>query len=469
MINLLIFGILSLDTILNVPELKNAHYGIYVCKLDNDSAIYETNSQKLFVPASNMKIITTAAALYFLEPQFQFKTYLLLRGQIKEKILHGDIIIVGRGDPTFSLENLEQFVRKIKSLQIKQITGTIIVVDDFFTDERLPVGWAWHYLDARYAPEISALSFNKNVVSVRIRPTRIGEDVNASIFPATEYVQLVNRMKTTMENDSIIIFRKPEANIIYLDGTINIKTARDIDVAVKDPALFTGNYFKERLIAEGIKFSQRVIRMKESELFFQDNTPIIIDSTLSLPLSEIIKETNTESENLYAEVILKTLGAQLYKQGTFNAGLKAIKEFLYIIGVDTNNVSLWDGSGLSKHNLVSPLTLVSVLRFMYNNSKLKFYFYNSLPGPGNGTLKARFNGFTDSLRAKTGAIQASSCLSGYLRVKNTNYAFSMLFNNFTCSSKKILNIQEKIISAITEEIHNNNNIKSEYIKEVIQQ
>lgn len=470
MISLLFFGVLSLDTILGVPELKNAHYGIYFYNLDNDSAIYEINSEKLFVPASNMKLITTATALYLLGPHFQFKTYLFLQGEIKERVLHGDIIIAGRGDPTFALENLEQFVKKIKTLQIKQITGRIIVVDDYFIDERLPVGWAWHYLDARYAPEISALSLNKNVVSVRIRPTSAGEYVSVSIYPPTEYVQLVNRMKTTMGDDSIIIFRKPEANIIYLDGTINIKSVRDIDIAVKDPALFTGNYLKERLIAEGIKIYQKVIRLKENEILSKDNVLIVVDSTVSIPLSEIIKETNTESENLYAEILLKTLGAQLYSEGSFSAGLKAIKEFLYIIGVDTNNVSLWDGSGLSKHNLVSPRTLVSVLKFMYNNSKLNFYFYNSLPRPGNGTLKARFNGFSNTLRAKTGAIQATSCLSGYLKISDTNYAFSMLFNNFTCSLKTILNIQEKIISAITEDIRkdNNDNVKSEYLQEVIQ-
>jgi len=470
MISLFLFGLLSLDTILNVPELNNAHYGIYILRLDNDSVVYEMNRQKLFAPASNMKIITTAAALYFLGPNFQFKTYLFLWGQIKGKKLHGDIIIAGEGDPIFSLKNLEQFVKKIKSLQIEEITGSIFILDDYFTDERLPVGWSWHYLDARYAPEISALSFNKNVVTVKIRASQIGEYANVAIYPATDYVKLVNQMKTGTGNDSIIIFRKPEANIIYLDGTISPKSARDIDVAVKDPGLFTGEYLKERLIAEGIKIPHRVERIKNHDILLSQNTPVIIDSTLSPPLFEIIKETNTESENLYAEILLKTLGAQRYREGSFNAGLTTLKDFLNTCGVDTVNVSLWDGSGLSKHNLVSPLTLVSVLKFIYH-SRLYLDFYISLPEPGKGTLKFRFNGFSDTLRAKTGAIQASSCLSGYLKINDTDYAFSMLFNNFTCPSKKILSIQEKIISAIIEELRTNNirNSKLKYPAEVIQQ
>ncbi len=451
MIVFLFFTTLSLDTILNVPELTNAHYGIYFSKLGDENTKYEINGQKVFVPASNMKIITTAASLYYLGTDFRFKTRLFLRGAIKEKKLYGDIILQGEGDPCLTLNNLEQFVSRIRNFGISEVTGRILVVDDYFTEERLPAGWSWHYLDAKYAPEICALSLNKNVVSVRIRPTNAGEYANVSIYPQTNYVQLINSMKTTADNDSIIIFRKPEANVIFVDGAINIKSARDIDVAVKDPGLFTGEYFKERLIAQGIKLPGSVSRIRNYEMYLNGSTISAIDSILSPTLVEIIRETNTESENLYAEILLKTLGAQQYRQGSFNAGLNALKEFLNICGVDTGNISLWDGSGLSKNNLISPFALVSVLKFMYYS---KFYenFYSSLPEPGKGTLKYRFNGFFDTLRAKTGAIQASSCLSGYLKINGTDYVFSMLFNNFTCPSKKILSVQEKIIRAFIEEI-----------------
>ncbi|MEO0128643.1 MAG: D-alanyl-D-alanine carboxypeptidase/D-alanyl-D-alanine-endopeptidase [candidate division WOR-3 bacterium] len=453
MLNLLILSILSIDTIINVPELKNAHYGIIILDLNKDSIIYNYNGEKLLVPASNMKIITTAASLYFLGKEFRYKTCLYLRGTIKDKKLYGDIILQGRGDPYFSLENLERFVDKIKSLGIIEINGGIIIIDDYFTDERLPAGWSWHYLDAKYAPEISALSFNKNVVSVRLRPTNVGELANVYIYPATGYIKLINRMTTTANSENIIIYRKPEENTIVVDGFINIKNARDINVAVKDPAMFVGEYFKERLIASNIKISNPVSRIKTYELFLNQTQPLLIDSILSPALSEIIKETNTESENLYAEILLKTLGAFRYKEGSFNSGLNAVKEFLNVCGVDTQNISIWDGSGLSKNNLVSPAALIAVLKFMYN-SNLFEDFYNSLPEPGKGTLKARFNGFSDTLRAKTGAIQATSCLSGYLKIINgQDYAFSMLFNNFTCPTRKITQIQEKIIRSFVEEVH----------------
>ncbi len=470
MVSLIIFSILSFDTILNVPELKNAHYGICFLDLKNDSIIYDYNSEKLFVPASNMKIITTAASLYFLGKEFRYKTNFYLRGTIKDRKLYGDIILQGGGDPYFSLENLKRFVDKIISMGINEITGGIFIIDDYFTDERLPAGWSWHYLDAKYAPEISALSFNKNVISVRMRPTNAGELANVYIYPSTGYVKMINRMTTTANSENIIIYRKPEENTIIVDGMINIKNPRDIDVAVKDPAMFAGEYLKEMLIARNIKVSNPVKRIRTYELFIEPKPPILIDSILSPGLLEIIKETNTESDNLYAEILLKTLGAFRYKEGSFNAGLNTVKEFLNICGIDTQNISLWDGSGLSKHNLVSPAVLIAVLKFMYN-SNLYYDFYNSLPQPGKGTLKARFNGFSDTLRAKTGALQASSCLSGYIKIHGQDYAFSMLFNNFTCPTKKIMQIQERIIRAFCEEMYRPNLDNKELLKpaEVIQQ
>ncbi|MEO0161285.1 MAG: D-alanyl-D-alanine carboxypeptidase/D-alanyl-D-alanine-endopeptidase [candidate division WOR-3 bacterium] len=468
MILTLIFGFLSFDTLLNIPELQNAHYGLCFYDLTADSMIYEYNGARVFVPASNMKLITTAAALYFLGDDFRYKTFLYLRGRINEKRLYGDIVLQGGGDPNFSIENMEKFVRKIQELGINEITGAILVIDDYFTNERLPIGWAWHYLDAKYAPEISALSFNKNVVSVRIRPQSIGETALVYIHPPTKYVKLINNIVSTANSENLIIYRKPEENLIVVEGMI--KNARDIDVAVKDPALFAGEYLKERLSAQGVKINKPVARIRSYEIFIGKESPILADSILSSPLIEIIKETNTESENLYAEILLKTLGAQLYKEGSFNAGLTVVKNFLTKCGVDTGWVSIWDGSGLSKHNLLSPRALIAVLKFMYQ-SNLFYDFYNSLPEPGKGTLKARFNGFSDTLKAKTGAIQAASCLSGYLKVNGTDYAFSLLFNNFTCPTKKITQIQEKIIRTFAEAQRKKNleNIRTVNPAEVIQQ
>ncbi|NIX59294.1 MAG: D-alanyl-D-alanine carboxypeptidase/D-alanyl-D-alanine-endopeptidase, partial [candidate division Zixibacteria bacterium] len=160
-----------------------------VIDLEIDSVVYANNYRKLLVPASNAKIVTSAAALMFLGQDFRFRTYLGIDGQIRSGRLRGDIVVQGSGDPNFSLENIEHFVIALKERGIREIEGNIVLDDSYFTEERLPVGWAWHYLDARYAAEVSALSLNRNVVNVHIESTRPGQPANVTIEPFTRYVK----------------------------------------------------------------------------------------------------------------------------------------------------------------------------------------------------------------------------------------------------------------------------------------
>jgi D-alanyl-D-alanine carboxypeptidase/D-alanyl-D-alanine-endopeptidase (penicillin-binding protein 4) len=447
MLILLLVASLSIDSILSQPDLEHAHVGMIVLNLDEDSVIYANNYQKNMVPASNLKIVTSAAALTFLGPDFRFKTRLAIKGEVRKGKLHGDIIVIGGGDPGFSLENLEAFVMTIREHDISRIDGNIILIDGYFTQERLPIGWAWHYLDARYAAEISAISMNRNVVNVRIEATRLGAYADVSMEPLTGYVKLINTMITKPGDDSIIIFRPPDENTIYVDGGIGFNHTRNIDVAVKDPAMFVGQYLKERLSESNIEFSGRCIRGVDFSVYEGDSDYIVVDSILSASLSDIIREINTESVNLYAEAVLKTLGSHYLKEGSFRAGVSIVKEFLRRCGGDTSLVELYDGSGLSRYNLISPYNIMLVLRYMYH-SKLFDGFYELMAGPGEGTLENRFNSIGGVMRAKTGTLDAISCLSGYLKLNNQNYCFSMMFNNFVCPRKKIEKIQEDILKEL---------------------
>ncbi len=447
MLILLLVASLSIDSILSQPELEHVHVGMIVLNLDEDSVIYANNYQKNMVPASNLKIVTSAAALTFLGSDFRFKTRLAIKGEVHGGELHGDLIVIGGGDPSFSLENLEAFVMTIREHDISRIDGNIILIDGYFTQERLPIGWAWHYLDARYAAEISAISMNRNVVNVRIEATRLGAYADVSIEPLTAYVKLINTMITKPGDDSIIIFRPPDENTIYVDGGIGFNHTRNIEVAVKDPAMFVGQYLKERLSESNIEFSGRCIRGADFSIYERGSDYIIIDSILSVSLSDIIKEINMESVNLYAEAVLKTLGSHYLKEGSFRAGVSIVKEFLRRCGADTSLVELYDGSGLSRYNLISPYNIMLVLRYMYH-SKLFDGFYELMAGPGQGTLENRFNSISGVMRAKTGTLDAISCLSGYLKLNNQNYCFSMMFNNFVCPRKKIEKIQEDILKEL---------------------
>lgn len=446
MLILLLITSLSIDSILGQPELEHAHVGMIVLNLDRDSVIYAYNYQKNMVPASNLKIVTSAAALTFLGSDFQFKTRLAIRGQVRKGTLDGDLIVIGGGDPGFSLENLEAFVQTIRENGISRIKGNIILVDDYFTPERLPIGWAWHYLDARYAAEISALSMNRNVVNVRIEATKLGAYADVTLEPLTGYVNLVNTMITKPGEDSVIIFRPPDDNTIYVDGGIGFNHTRNIEVAVRDPAMFVGQYLKERLRASDIEFTGQCIRDRNIRVKKGSNF-LILDSILSVPLSEIIREINTESVNLFAEAVLKTLGAHYLREGSFRAGLSIVKEFLRRCGADTSLIELYDGSGLSRYNLISPYDIMLVLRYMYH-SKLFDEYYGLMASPGEGTLENRLNSVDNIMRAKTGTLDAVSCLSGYLRLNDENYCFSMMFNNFAFPRKKAEKIQEDILKEL---------------------
>lgn len=451
MIILFIISIASIDSIISQPELEFAQVGICVLDLERDSIIYARNCRTLFIPASNMKIVATGAALCYLGPDFRFKTSLAALGRIKKNKLDGDIILIGGGDPTFTTEDLEHFVATLDDKMIREIRGDIILDDSYFSDERLPIGWAWHYLDARYAPEISALSVNKNCITVRMKATQLGLPADVLMEPVTNYVKLVNNMITKVGEDSIIIFRKPEANIIYVDGGIGGGHTREIQVAVKDPSMFAGYLFRERLTDVHIKNKGKIIKKKIKYFSTADtsDTVVVIDSVVSPPLIDILKETNNESVNLYAEILLKTLGAYYYREGSFDRGTHVLKRFLHTCGVDTAMVSVWDGSGLSRHNLLSPYSLTLVLRYMHR-TEFSELFSTLLPSSGEGTLEHRFTGFDGVMRAKTGTLHAVSCISGYLKVGEADYCFSMMFNNFTCKTKKIEEIQEQIMRKLVQ-------------------
>ncbi len=455
-----LIGTMMIDSFFNDPLFNSIQCGICVYDLKNDTVIYARDARKLLVPASNLKIITTSAALQLLGSDHRFTTRLIRIGSHEDGVIDGDIMLIGSGDPTLGVDQINRLIENMKKAGVKRITGNILINDDYFTDlalsgnsftfERLPVGWSWHYLDARYGAEISALNFNENSVTVAIRH-EIGDSmVTVSIRPETDYVRLVNRMTVKEGEDSIIVYRLPESNTIYVGGGVKAGRRKDIPVAVKDPALLAGNYFLASMKKSGIEVNGIAARYSRG-IQSGEVKWVTIDSVLSPSLLDILRRTNVESVNLYAETLIKSLGARFYGEGTFNKGLIVIRAFLSQCGVDTANVSLWDGSGLSRHNLLAPVHMVQVLRYMYRTSNREVLMA-LLPLTGEGTLEYRFKNFEGSLRAKTGSIHAVSCLSGYLTVNGNDYCFSMMFNNFAGSRRRIEAIQEKIIIALNDHL-----------------
>lgn len=212
----------TINQILDDSILSNAHVGVCIFSLKNDRIVYEYNGQKLFVPASNQKILTTGAALYYLGANFKYTTRFKMRGRIDSSTLIGDIILEGSGDPTIrNWDFLERWVNILRDLGVHTIVGDVIVDDHVFSPERLPIGWAWHYLDARYGTEVSAFSFNENTVKVGVLPgDSIGGQALVTVNPSTNYVKVRSELKTVPESlpDRINIYREAETNLIHILG-----------------------------------------------------------------------------------------------------------------------------------------------------------------------------------------------------------------------------------------------------------
>jgi len=411
---------------------QNGKLGVVVKSLSTGETLFEHNPDKLFIPASNEKIITSVAALTLLKKDYKFKTEFSSGGGISNSILHGGLYIKGYGDPTLESAHLGYIVFQLKKLGVREIKGGIIVDDSYFGAKRHAKGWKEEWKDDFYSPPISALSFNYNVVEIKIRSSKLGNRPTVTIEPSGSGIKVTNKavtsrkkgvLRTTWQNDESIILR----GVIKPKATVNLK------IPVQNPTLLTGNVIKNALREGGIKVSGEVKRG------YVPRWAAIFYTHYSAPLSSIITEYNKNSVNIIGENLMKTLGAT-YRgvPGTWDKGASAISEFLSKIGVK-NGYKVVDGSGLSLLNRVSPETFTDVLSYAYKNRLISQDFITSLPVAGvDGTLKKRFRNseVEGRVMAKTGYLKNVRALSGYVYTKSGEVlVFSILSNGLGWKAK----------------------------------
>ncbi|MFQ5863570.1 MAG: D-alanyl-D-alanine carboxypeptidase/D-alanyl-D-alanine-endopeptidase [Candidatus Brocadiales bacterium] len=442
--------------ILSNPLLEGASTGIHIVSLPDEKVLFSLNGDGLFIVASNMKLLTTAAALQFLGAEYQFKTTVYRRGDIsREGILDGDIVIRGGGDPNISgrfyegrsTAVLERWAAALSDAGIREVGGDIIADDTWFDREYVHPDWPRNQLSSWYSAPVSGLSFNDNCIELRVLSRGNGR-VKIITEPNTRYVTVHNSCRVTKakKGAKVTVHKKPGANEIFIRGEIN---RRHIPVTyfvtVDNPPLFLASVFKEVLEREGIKVRGRVRliaeRDRKSSLALHELT-----STAST-MAQSVKVANTRSQNFYAEQILKTLGMEIKGEGSFAAGLEVLREFLLELGHTPDRYRVADGSGLSRNNRLSPRMMVDILAFMYRH-KDGDVFYSSLPVSGTtGTLRRRLREepYRGRVRAKTGHIYKASSLSGYVEtLSGQTLAFSILINDFNVSNSKIKHIQDSI-------------------------
>lgn len=454
----------EVEKLLQDSNFLTSHIGIVVKSLKNGERLFSVNEDKLFIPASNTKLFTTAAALELLGNKYRFNTGIYVNGEISYSTIYGDLVIKGGGDPTFSgrfyngdmFKVFNDWADSLIDMGITNIRGNIVGDDNFFDENSYGIGWSRDYESYWYAAPSGALSFNDNCVDITIFYNKNLDSVIVRHSPEIRGITVINEIIPVSPGEAstnIDVYREPNSNKIKVFGTFSrtndtLKTY----ASIYNPTYFTLNALKNRLEARGIRVIGYVVDIDDYSKEIDYENAIQLFNYYSPTLYEIVKVINKGSQNFYSEQLLKVLGAELKGLGSVENGVNACKDWFSLVGLNPEHILMYDGSGLSPLNRVTPNQIVKLLEIMYK-SKNFAYFFNSLPIAGiDGTLSRRMkNSIAENrVRAKTGFISFARNLSGYARtLDNEDIAFSILINNFNVPVKLVENLQDKICNLIS--------------------
>ncbi len=450
----------SFETFLSDSTMRYASVSFCVADAESGKTITEYNSEKSLAPASVMKLITSAAALELLGPQYTFKTVLGYTGTINSRSgkLSGDIVIKGGGDPALGSDNfadhyndfLDGWVNEIMKLGVKKIEGRVLTDDSYYDYLPVPAKWLWEDLGNYYGAGAYGLSVFDNTYAIHFRSSSDSNlPVIKEIVPAECTFEFSNRLVSAGTSDEGYVFAAPYSTNGWLAGSIPVNTDDFVmKASISDPSLLIARMLNNKLVAAGIPVSEapNSVRMEQRNITEQIHP---ITETISPPLAEIIKVLNHESVNLYAEHLIKELGKKYKNSGSTASGIEVIKDFLSSAGIAAGGLFMEDGSGLSPLDAINSRELVNILSFMKNKGKYFHEYYASLPEAGKeGTLKNYFHdpAFDSRLKAKSGSMTRVRCYAGYLTsVSGKEMIFSLIINNYTGSPKNIIPKIETII------------------------
>jgi serine-type D-Ala-D-Ala carboxypeptidase/endopeptidase (penicillin-binding protein 4) len=439
----------DINGILGRPALERAYWGVLVRSLTANDTLYALNAGKLMMPASNMKIVTLLTAAERLGWAYTYETRLVAAGPITAGKLEGDLVVVGSGDPTISHEGLgsdvlDLWAERVKAAGIRAVDGRIVGDDNAFDDETLGPGWAWDYLASGYATGVGALQLNENVVWVTATPApTVGSPALVSISPDNSGLDVRSDLKTTAVGTpaAVTTRRLPGSSRLALRGSVPVDTTPIlIRVSVDNPTQYFVNALRATLIAHGIDVQGPAVDIDDLASSQLQKEGAVLASYRSPPLSTLALRMMKWSQNLYAETLLKTMGAVAGAPGV-PGGREAVRSTLDSWGVSPTGLVMIDGSGLSRYNLVTPETLVTILTRARRDQRLRGTFEETLPIAGrDGTLEGRLKNTPaeNNVRAKTGSIANARGMSGYVKTADGEpLVFSILANNFETLADEI--------------------------------
>jgi serine-type D-Ala-D-Ala carboxypeptidase/endopeptidase (penicillin-binding protein 4) len=447
------------------PRARRSFVGIHVMDLQSGKTLYARNPDRLFLPASNMKLFISALALEKLGPDYRFVTHLI-------RETGGDVVLIGSGDPSLngriypysrdaapgpSLAAIEELADQAVANGLKRVEGDVAGDDRLYAWEPYPPSWTQDDAVHDSGAPVSALSVADNFVTITIRPgAKPGDLASLTLDPPLEYFAIDNRVITTAGSgvSAIHVQRPPGTRQILLSGTISSAPVRE-QIAVDDPALYAACALYDSLTRRGVAITGRpVARHRAVDEPYEAPAGETLAVRTSPPLAQLLQTMDKVSENLHAELLLREAGRVLQGSASEQAGLKTLTEF---IGADNQDVKqelrVDDGSGLSRNDLVTPKLITRLLASMYASSHRDAWIALLPVGGSDGTLARRLccTAQAHLIHAKTGTLARSIALSGYAESRTHGWlAFSILVNNFAGTGSEVQAWVDKIALILTE-------------------
>lgn len=457
--------VVRLNQVLSAPVLVRSSWGVQVRSMDTGKILFAENPQKRLIPASNLKLLTAVAAVEELGPDFRFTTRIWTDGRIEDGTLEGNLIIHGSGDPTLGArfyspdpEKMEegdplavfrQWRENLRNLGIQRIRGRLLADDSLLEAEGPGRGWSWDDLAYGYGAVPSGLQFNEGVALVRVSPTGAGSPAHLLWRPPTPLIRWRNRIRTGPREELEVKWRRREGEVV-LAGSVELSQGPVwLSVAVRNPVGYFTSTFAEVLRSSHLELVGQ--REGENGHGYPGESRTELFSHDSPPLSQVLRVFLKISQNLYGETLVRMLDpAPSGKRG--EAGLMRMESILaHRVGLDPDSFLLADGSGLSRHNLISAGAVVRLLEYAHRQS-YGTAFRQWLPAAGtDGTLRRRMTapGLKGRIQAKTGSMEGVRALSGFLEtVHGETLAFAMLVNSLKGDEADLQALQEEFLQVL---------------------
>ena len=471
----------SIDSLVADPMFANSHLGLLIVEPLSGDTLYSHNAGKLFMPASNMKLLTSSTALVQLGAAYRFTTSFLASGQVVDGVLRGDLVVAGRGDPSVSdvmntgdaMRPLRAAADSLSARGIREIAGSIVKGGNAFPDTTIGE-WDWTNLETTSGAAIDELMFNEGVARVTVYGgDKPGDTVRVVTGPSRTAPKVIAEFVTTDPATVPVPAARPGAPagaagrfggsrsgmvrattdmrgavpIVRLRGWVAPKDSVRTQIAIRDPASTWLQAFAEALADKGITVRGPIVRTPDATL--DGLTPLF--TMTSAPLSDVLPRFLKPSQNQIGEILLRTVGLEKTGVGSADSGRRVVERQMLAFGADSNGFAVRDGSGLSRHDYVTPETFVKILDGMRKRDDFKI-FYDALPiGGVDGTIGSRMRNTPaqGNVHAKTGTVDRSHSLTGYVTTADGKLLlFSFQHNNYTTNNTQVERVQDWIAAQL---------------------